>query len=58
MYDHTLHHGRKHFCCYCLQAFSTDEILKLLITKTALKLMVHKGLRCLRKVNSKIMRGK
>ena len=20
MYDHTLHHGRKHFCCYCLQA--------------------------------------
>ena len=58
MYDHTLHHGRKHFCCYCLQAFSTDEILKLHITKAALKLMVHKGLRCLRKVNSKIMRGK
>ena len=28
MYDHTLHHGRKHFCCYCLQAFSTEEILK------------------------------
>ena len=28
MYDHTLHCGRKHFCCYCLQAFSTEEILK------------------------------
>ena len=28
MYDHTLHPGRKHFCRYCLQAFSTKEILK------------------------------
>ena len=28
MYDHTLHHGRKHFCCYCLQSFNTKEILK------------------------------
>ena len=28
MYDHTLHCGRKHFCFYCLQAFSTEEILK------------------------------
>ena len=28
MYDHTLQCGRKHFCCYCLQAFSTVEILK------------------------------
>ena len=27
MYDHTLHLGRKHFCCYYLQAFSTKEIL-------------------------------
>ena len=27
-YDHTLHHGRKHFCHYCLQAFSTEGILK------------------------------
>ena len=25
MYDHTLHRGEKHFCCYCLQAFSTEE---------------------------------
>ena len=28
MYDCTLHYGRKYFCCYCLQAFSTKETLK------------------------------
>ena len=28
MYDHTLHRGRKHFCGYCLEAFSIDELLK------------------------------
>ena len=28
MCSHTLHRGRKHFCRYCLQAFSTEEILK------------------------------
>ena len=28
MYDHTLDHGRKQFCRYCLQAFSSEEILK------------------------------
>ena len=28
MYDHTLRRGRKHFCRYYLQAFSTEEILK------------------------------
>ena len=28
MYDHILRRGRKHFCCYCLQGFSTEEILK------------------------------
>ena len=28
MYDHTLFRGRKHFCHYCLQAFSTEKILK------------------------------
>ena len=27
MYDHTLHRERKNFC-YCLQVFSTEEILK------------------------------
>ena len=29
MYNHTLHRGRKHFCRYCLQAFSTEEIFKI-----------------------------
>ena len=28
MYDQTLHCGRKYFCRYCLQAFSSEEILK------------------------------
>ena len=28
MYGHTLHRGRKHFYCFRLQAFSTEEILK------------------------------
>ena len=27
MYN-TLHHEKIHFCCYCLHAFSTQEILK------------------------------
>ena len=28
MYDHTLHCGRKHFCHYSLQVFSTEDLLK------------------------------
>ena len=28
IYNHTLHRTRKHFCRYCLQAFSTAEMLK------------------------------
>ena len=57
VYDDTLHRRRKNFCCYCLQAFSTDEILKLNI---AIKLIVNKGLGYLKKVNmldSNITRG-
>ena len=26
IYNQTLHHDRKHFCCYCLQSFSTAQI--------------------------------
>ena len=26
MYDHILRPGRKHFCCCCSKAFSTEEI--------------------------------
>ena len=29
IYEHTLHRGRKHFCRCCLQAFSTEKILKI-----------------------------
>ena len=25
MYDHKLHHGKKHFCRYYVEAFSTDK---------------------------------
>ena len=28
MYGHKLQHERKHFCCYYLLSFSTEEILK------------------------------
>ena len=28
MDDHTLWHGRKRYGCYCLKAFSTEEIIK------------------------------
>ena len=28
MYGHTLHRGRKHFCQYYLQAFSTEKKLR------------------------------
>ena len=28
IYDHTLHHGRKHFWRYCLQDFRTAETFK------------------------------
>ena len=28
MYDHILHSQKKQLCHYCLQAFSTEEILK------------------------------
>ena len=28
MHDYTLHRGRKHYCCYCLQASSIEEISK------------------------------
>ena len=27
IYDHTLHNGRKHFCCYYFQTYSTEQIL-------------------------------
>ena len=62
LYHHTLHLGKKNFCRYCLQAFSTKEILKChIIWMIDLKVVVNKGLRCLKKVNnsdSKTVKGK
>ena len=65
MYDYRLHLGGKQFCYYSLQVFSTEEILKRhikdVILKIALKLMVNKLLKSLRKVNmlkSKILKEK
>ena len=43
IYDHALHRGKNIFCHYCLQAFSTEEILKRHL-RTALKLMANKEL--------------
>ena len=28
MYNQTLHRDRKHFCRYCLQSFTTEQILE------------------------------
>ena len=40
MYDHTLHRGRKIFCHYCLQAFSSEETLLNVGSVTMIMLMV------------------
>ena len=39
---------KNNFCCYCLQAFSSEKILKPHI-KDCLKIKRNKGLRCLKK---------
>ena len=38
MYDYTLHYAKKHFCCYCLQAFRTAKTLKCHIKKDCFKI--------------------
>ena len=61
MYDHSLHRGRKHFCCYCFHGFITEKNWKHHIKDCFLKLIVNKWLRCLKKVNmlnSKIFKEK
>ena len=63
MYDHALHYGRKHFCCYCLQAFSTEEILKCHI-EDCFKINAKQKIKHLKKnksmnmLNSKLMKEK
>ena len=62
MHDHTLHWGIKHnFCCYCLQAFSTEEILKSHINsyfKINGKQMILRFLNKVNVLNSKIINRK
>ena len=60
MCNHTLHRTRKQICRYCLQAFSTDEILKRYINSCFTindkrKIITPKNMNML---NLKIMREK
>ena len=60
MYDYTMHLGRKHFCHYFLQTFSTAEILKSKV-KGCVKINDKQMTKMPKKVNmlhSKIMREK
>ena len=50
MYDHALHHGRKNFVVVGCKLLVPKKYLKVLL-KTAVKLMVNKLLRSLRRVN-------
>ena len=50
MYDHTLHRGNTHFCCYCLQAFKTAEKLKCHV-KDCFKINGKQTIKMLKKVN-------
>ena len=51
MDDHTLYCRRKHFCLYCLQAFSTEEIFKLRI-KDYFKINAEQRIQMPKKVKS------
>ena len=60
MYDYTFHCGRKHFCCYFLHAFITDEVLKRRI-KDCFKINGQQTIKMPKKdeyVNSKILKEK
>ena len=60
MYGHSLLCGRKNFCCYCLQDFSTKMYQNVMVN-IALKLMMKKQLKQLEKLNmidSNILIGK
>ena len=60
MYDHILHHGRKHFCRYFLQVFRTAEKVKCHI-KDCCKINGKQRIKIPKKVNklhSKIMKEK
>ena len=50
MYDYTLHCGKKYFCCYNLQSFNTEKILKRHI-KDYFKINGNQRILGLKKVN-------
>ena len=50
MYDHTSHCGKKYFCCYNLQSFNTEKILKRHI-KDYFKINGNQRILGLKKVN-------
>ena len=49
MYNHTLHRRRNQFCCYCLQAFTTEKNIKVSYQRCSIMnnkqkiIMVKKG---------------
>ena len=51
LYNHTLHHGRKYCCHYCLQAFRTAEKFKCHI-KDCLKINGKQRNKMPKKVNT------
>ena len=60
MYNQILHRDRKHFRCYCLQSFSSAEILEK-HTKDCFEINGKHMIKMIRKgklLNLKIMRGK
>ena len=59
MYDHIFHRGKNHFCCYCLQAFNTEKILKFHFSN-CFKINVNQRIKMPKKseyVRSKFMKG-
>ena len=50
MYDHILHRRQKHSCCYCLQAFNTEKILKFHFT-SFFEIKVKQKIKMPKKVN-------
>ena len=60
MHDYTVHLGRQIFCCYSLQSFKTEDMLKCHINE-CFNINGKQNFKMLKKVSmlhSKIIRGK
>ena len=55
MYDHSLHREKKNFCCYFYMLLLHKKFQSIML-KIALKLIVNKQIRWLRKVNMLILK--